>query len=165
MIGTLSKNEILQSSKLEKKINIVTNNNEILSKSQNLLNSNEYNNKITLSENSRESNIKYKLLWSGVANKVGNADSNGNSYSFGADDVTNYDYVLLEHMQSDNLFKTGNILNINDITKNKTNDVVCWGYDTRYTDMHFVNNGFIVDTFSYLVGITNYITAIYGFKF
>ena len=156
-IGTLKNTNLIENAKKAKEKYQVARQDE-----SNKLN--EYESKISIDESNRENKPTYKILWSGVANNTGSKASNGDSYSFGTDDISNYDFISLEYIQSDNLFITGNFLNTNRITKDKLYDVACWGYSNRYTSMHFIDNGFIIDQIAG-DGCSNYITAIYGLKF
>ena len=114
----------------------------------------------------------YTLLWEGVANKVGSADNSGNDYKFkeATMDVTNYDFILMEfHQNSNPLYDVAlesNLVSSASIKKNEAHNIRFTSYDTRYTGLHFIDNGFVIDGINAesAVGAAGYqyLTKVYG---
>lgn len=98
------------------------------------------------------------VLWEGSAQALG-------TYTFTnpSDDILNYDMVLIDYCQL-NISKCSNLLDTEWIQKGVQYDVVLWGYSTRYTSMHFIDNGFVIDNLCADGGYYSYVKKIIGIK-
>lgn len=124
---------------------------------------NQYSNSMDLEISNRLNSPRYKQLWSGTANQTGNKDSNGNEYSFGTDDISNYDFIIIQYKQIDNTNLCSEFYSINDINKDVTKNIMLTAHSSYSVLMHFTNNGFVVDELR--DGVKEYIRSIYGIKF
>ena len=98
------------------------------------------------------------VLWEGSAQALG-------TYTFtnSSDDVINYDEVLIEYAQG-NTGKHSIILEREFIDKTNFADIALWGYSTRFTAIHFIDHGFVMDQMIADSNCYNYIKRIVGIK-
>lgn len=86
-----------------------------------------------------ENKTKEIVLWEGTANAVGEYTFTDPSY-----DVDSFDRIIIEYSQLD-VLKSSTSIQKEQIIKDKAIDIALWGYGSRFTALHFVNNGFYVD--------------------
>lgn len=86
-----------------------------------------------------ENKTKEIVLWEGTANAVGEYNFTNPNY-----DVDNFDRIIIEYSQNGE-YKSSTSIQKEQIVKDKANDIGLWGYSTRHSSLHFINNGFYMD--------------------
>ena len=101
----------------------------------------------------------YTLLWEGLANSATTYNFKESSY-----DVDNYDFISIEYYQANgtNYLYSSTMISKASIIKNYGENIALFGYGTRYTSLHFINNGFVIDSLNADSNCYEYATRIYG---
>lgn len=106
-----------------------------------------------------ENKTKETVLWEGIAKEVKEYKFINESY-----DIDNYDRIIIEYTQNE-VHKSSTSLSKTNIRKNQTGDIALWGYGTRYSTLHFIDNGFKIEGNIGDGGYYCYVNKIIGIKY
>lgn len=105
----------------------------------------------------QENKTTETVLWQGIANEVKEYDFEKETY-----DIDNYDRIIIEYSQ-EGIHKCSTSVSTKSIEIGKKADIGLWGYDDRYTTLHFLNNKFVIDVMGGKIQI--YVNRIIGIKY
>ena len=120
----------------------------------------EYNKKVDeiIGTSTRDQNTSYSLLWEGIAKEK------NKTYKFiDSKNLNNYDFLIIEHKQSDCDLTSSSIFSTSTLLANTT--VALHGWYQRYTALKFSNTDFTISDWWENDSVKVYVTKIYGIKY